>query len=64
MSIMTLLICFIKERKRIKTLLPVVSCGIRNHTVTRRKRIIGGFTAQPVNAKGGNRLNDNIDKNA
>uniref|UniRef100_A0A8C5RVM0 Complement factor I n=1 Tax=Laticauda laticaudata TaxID=8630 RepID=A0A8C5RVM0_LATLA len=42
-----------EERKRIKTLLPVVSCGIRNHRVTRRKRIIGGFTAQPVNAKGG-----------
>uniref|UniRef100_A0A670YNW4 Complement factor I n=1 Tax=Pseudonaja textilis TaxID=8673 RepID=A0A670YNW4_PSETE len=47
--------CFLKlsmsmdeERKRIKTLLPVVSCGIRNHTVTRRKRIIGGFTAQPL----------------
>ncbi|XP_026554006.1 complement factor I isoform X1 [Pseudonaja textilis] len=37
-----------EERKRIKTLLPVVSCGIRNHTVTRRKRIIGGFTAQPL----------------
>ncbi|ETE65087.1 Complement factor I [Ophiophagus hannah] len=35
-----------EERKRIKTLLPVVSCGIRNHTVTRRKRIIGGFSAQ------------------
>uniref|UniRef100_A0A670YH32 Complement factor I n=1 Tax=Pseudonaja textilis TaxID=8673 RepID=A0A670YH32_PSETE len=43
--------CFLKlsmARKRIKTLLPVVSCGIRNHTVTRRKRIIGGFTAQPL----------------
>ncbi|XP_070613986.1 complement factor I-like isoform X2 [Erythrolamprus reginae] len=37
-----------EERKRIKTLLPGVSCGIRNHTVTRRKRIIGGFTAQPL----------------
>ncbi|XP_034298165.1 complement factor I isoform X2 [Pantherophis guttatus] len=36
-----------EERKRIKTLLPVLSCGIRNHTVTRRKRIIGGFSAQP-----------------
>uniref|UniRef100_A0A0B8RY40 Complement factor I n=1 Tax=Philothamnus irregularis TaxID=1899461 RepID=A0A0B8RY40_9SAUR len=37
-----------EERKRIKTLLPVISCGIRNHTVTRRKRIIGGFSAQPL----------------
>uniref|UniRef100_A0A8C6X2T9 Complement factor I n=1 Tax=Naja naja TaxID=35670 RepID=A0A8C6X2T9_NAJNA len=36
-----------EERKRIKTLLPVISCGIKNHTVTRRKRIIGGFSAQP-----------------
>ncbi|XP_032079579.1 complement factor I-like isoform X2 [Thamnophis elegans] len=37
-----------EERKRIKTLLPVISCGISDHTVIRRKRIIGGFTAQPL----------------
>ncbi|KAL7982036.1 hypothetical protein Chor_001093 [Crotalus horridus] len=36
-----------EERKRTKTLLPVISCGITNHTVTRQKRIIGGFTAKP-----------------
>ncbi|XP_074848075.1 complement factor I [Carettochelys insculpta] len=33
------------ERRRIKTLLPQLTCGITNHTLTRRKRIIGGNTA-------------------
>ncbi|NXX83779.1 CFAI factor, partial [Urocolius indicus] len=36
---------FVKERKRIKTLLPQAHCGRANHTVTRRKRIIGGDVA-------------------
>ncbi|NXU52641.1 CFAI factor, partial [Turnix velox] len=36
---------FVKERKIIKTLLPQVHCGLRNHTLTRRKRIIGGQNA-------------------
>ncbi|XP_065490577.1 complement factor I [Caloenas nicobarica] len=34
-----------KERKRIKTFLPQVRCGLTNHTLTRRKRIVGGETA-------------------
>uniref|UniRef100_A0A8D2MD14 Complement factor I n=1 Tax=Zonotrichia albicollis TaxID=44394 RepID=A0A8D2MD14_ZONAL len=34
-----------KERKMIKTLLPQVHCGVRNHTLTRRKRIVGGEIA-------------------
>ncbi|XP_031966179.1 complement factor I isoform X1 [Corvus moneduloides] len=34
-----------EERKMIKTLLPQVHCGVRNHTLTRRKRIIGGEIA-------------------
>ncbi|XP_070613984.1 complement factor I-like [Erythrolamprus reginae] len=37
-----------EERKRIKTLLPGLSCGIRSHSVTRRKRIAGGFIAQDL----------------
>uniref|UniRef100_A0A672UGK6 Complement factor I n=1 Tax=Strigops habroptila TaxID=2489341 RepID=A0A672UGK6_STRHB len=37
---------FVKERKMIKTLLPKVHCGLTNHTLTRRKRIIGGETAR------------------
>ncbi|NWV78450.1 CFAI factor, partial [Dasyornis broadbenti] len=36
---------FVKERKMIKSLLPQVHCGVRNHTFTRRKRIIGGEIA-------------------
>lgn len=35
-----------KERKRIKTFAPKIFCGITNHTVTRRKRILGGNTAE------------------
>ncbi|XP_072857916.2 complement factor I [Pogona vitticeps] len=35
-----------EERKRIKTLYPQPYCGIANHTVTRRKRILGGNTAE------------------
>ncbi|KAM9236549.1 complement factor I isoform 2-T2 [Leptosomus discolor] len=35
-----------EERKMIKTLLPQVHCGLTNHTLTRRKRIIGGETAR------------------
>ncbi|XP_042652635.1 complement factor I isoform X2 [Tyto alba] len=34
------------ERKMIKTLLPKVHCGLTNHTLTRRKRIVGGETAR------------------
>ncbi|XP_030803327.1 complement factor I isoform X3 [Camarhynchus parvulus] len=34
-----------KERKMIKTLLPQAHCGVRNHTLTRRKRIVGGEIA-------------------
>ncbi|XP_033016102.1 complement factor I [Lacerta agilis] len=34
-----------EERRKIKTLLPHLQCGIANHTVTRQKRIVGGFTA-------------------
>ncbi|KAM8808954.1 complement factor I [Eudromia elegans] len=35
-----------EERKRIKTFLPQINCGLTNHTLTRRKRIIGGETAK------------------
>uniref|UniRef100_A0A8C0IDW7 Complement factor I n=1 Tax=Bubo bubo TaxID=30461 RepID=A0A8C0IDW7_BUBBB len=34
------------ERKMTKTLLPQVHCGLTNHTLIRRKRIIGGKTAR------------------
>uniref|UniRef100_A0A8C3P439 Complement factor I n=1 Tax=Cyanoderma ruficeps TaxID=181631 RepID=A0A8C3P439_9PASS len=34
-----------EERKMIKSLLPQVHCGVKNHTLTRRKRIIGGEIA-------------------
>ncbi|XP_065261249.1 complement factor I [Emys orbicularis] len=34
-----------EERKTLKTLLPQLKCGVTNHPVTRRKRIIGGNTA-------------------
>ncbi|NWI94921.1 CFAI factor, partial [Pitta sordida] len=37
---------FVKERKMIKTLLPQVRCGVTNHTLVRRKRIVGGETAK------------------
>uniref|UniRef100_A0A8B9M1E6 CFAI factor n=1 Tax=Accipiter nisus TaxID=211598 RepID=A0A8B9M1E6_9AVES len=37
---------FVKERKMIKTLLPQVHCGLTNHTLTRRKRIVGGEIAR------------------
>uniref|UniRef100_A0A8C5U251 Complement factor I n=1 Tax=Malurus cyaneus samueli TaxID=2593467 RepID=A0A8C5U251_9PASS len=37
---------FVKERKMIKTLLPQLHCGARNHTLTRRKRIVGGEIAE------------------
>uniref|UniRef100_A0A670ISD4 Complement factor I n=1 Tax=Podarcis muralis TaxID=64176 RepID=A0A670ISD4_PODMU len=50
---MTLLISFVKERRKIKTLLPQLQCGIANHTATRRKRIVGGFTAGKVKGKSG-----------
>ncbi|XP_054845850.1 complement factor I [Eublepharis macularius] len=33
------------ERRKIKTFLPQLHCGISNHTVTRWKRIIGGHIA-------------------
>lgn len=39
---------FVKERKMIKTLLPQAHCGVRNHTLTRRKRIVGGEIAGKV----------------
>ncbi|KAM6270183.1 complement factor I [Porphyrio hochstetteri] len=35
-----------EERKLIKTFLPQIHCGHRNHTLTRRKRIIGGEIAR------------------
>ncbi|KAJ7327046.1 hypothetical protein JRQ81_016805 [Phrynocephalus forsythii] len=35
-----------EERKRIKTLFTQPYCGIANHTVTRRKRILGGNNAE------------------
>ncbi|XP_025957513.1 complement factor I [Dromaius novaehollandiae] len=35
-----------KERKMIKTFLPQITCGLTNHTLTRRKRIIGGEVAK------------------
>ncbi|XP_072190233.1 complement factor I isoform X2 [Excalfactoria chinensis] len=34
------------ERKLAKTFLPQINCGVVNHTLTRRKRIIGGQTAR------------------
>ncbi|KAM6148058.1 complement factor I [Erethizon dorsatum] len=34
------------ERKRIKSLLPKISCGVRRPVHTRRKRIVGGKPAQ------------------
>ncbi|NWU99842.1 CFAI factor, partial [Upupa epops] len=37
---------FVKERKTMKTLLPQLNCGYTNHTLTRRKRIIGGEAAR------------------
>ncbi|NXM35076.1 CFAI factor, partial [Oxyruncus cristatus] len=37
---------FVKERRKIKTLLPQVHCGVKNYTLTRRKRIIGGEIAK------------------
>ncbi|NWI33495.1 CFAI factor, partial [Sula dactylatra] len=37
---------FVKERKMIKTLLPQVHCGLTNHSLTRRKRIVGGEIAR------------------
>ncbi|NXX88919.1 CFAI factor, partial [Centropus bengalensis] len=36
----------VKERKIIKTFLPQVHCGLTNHTLTRRKRIVGGEIAR------------------
>uniref|UniRef100_A0A8C4Y0X1 Complement factor I n=1 Tax=Gopherus evgoodei TaxID=1825980 RepID=A0A8C4Y0X1_9SAUR len=39
------------ERKTLKTLLPQLKCGVTNHPVTRRKRIIGGNTAKKVTTK-------------
>ncbi|XP_025934825.1 complement factor I isoform X1 [Apteryx rowi] len=35
-----------EERKMIKTFLPQINCGLMNHTLTRRKRIIGGEVAK------------------
>ncbi|NXX41543.1 CFAI factor, partial [Tricholaema leucomelas] len=37
---------FVKEIKTIKKLLPQVECGLTNHTLTRRKRIVGGEAAR------------------
>ncbi|XP_006869402.1 PREDICTED: complement factor I [Chrysochloris asiatica] len=34
------------ERKRIKSFLPKLSCGVKESTHTRRKRIVGGLAAQ------------------
>ncbi|XP_053778990.1 complement factor I isoform X3 [Desmodus rotundus] len=34
-----------KERKRIKSLFPKLSCGVKNSTPTRRKRVVGGKPA-------------------
>ncbi|XP_030305828.1 complement factor I [Calypte anna] len=35
-----------EERKMIKTFLPQLHCGLKNHTLIRRKRIVGGQTAK------------------
>ncbi|XP_075785832.1 complement factor I isoform X2 [Pelodiscus sinensis] len=35
-----------EERKKFKTLLPHLNCGVTSHPLTRRKRIIGGNTAR------------------
>ncbi|XP_009472929.1 PREDICTED: complement factor I [Nipponia nippon] len=35
-----------EERKMIKTRLPQLHCGLTNHTLTRRKRIVGGEIAK------------------
>uniref|UniRef100_K7F516 Complement factor I n=1 Tax=Pelodiscus sinensis TaxID=13735 RepID=K7F516_PELSI len=35
-----------RERKKFKTLLPHLNCGVTSHPLTRRKRIIGGNTAR------------------
>ncbi|NXG19486.1 CFAI factor, partial [Grallaria varia] len=37
---------FVKERKMIKALLSQVHCGVTNHGLTRRKRIVGGKMAK------------------
>lgn len=34
------------ERKRIKSLLPELSCGVKSRVPTRRKRVVGGIPAQ------------------
>ncbi|XP_028617785.1 complement factor I [Grammomys surdaster] len=51
------------ERKRIKSLLPKLSCGVKRNTHTRRKRVIGGKPAEvgdypwQVAIKDGTRIN-------
>ncbi|XP_050193820.1 complement factor I isoform X2 [Myiozetetes cayanensis] len=35
-----------EERRKIKTFLPQVHCGVTNYTLTRRKRIVGGEIAR------------------
>ncbi|NWX44694.1 CFAI factor, partial [Steatornis caripensis] len=45
-SIINTFFLFVKERKMTKTLLPQVHCGLTNHTLIRRKRIVGGETAR------------------
>lgn len=35
-----------QERKKIKTWFPKLQCGVANHTITRRKRILGGYEAK------------------
>ncbi|KAJ6668819.1 hypothetical protein lerEdw1_012304, partial [Lerista edwardsae] len=35
-----------EERKKIKASFPKLQCGVLNHTITRRKRILGGYEAE------------------
>ncbi|NXD12780.1 CFAI factor, partial [Nothocercus nigrocapillus] len=44
--LLSFFISILIKRKRIKTFLPQINCGITNRTLTRRKRIIGGKTAK------------------
>ncbi|MBZ3886006.1 Complement factor I [Sciurus carolinensis] len=44
-KIMMIISSFLKERKRIKSLLPKLSCGVKRNTHTRRKRVVGGRLA-------------------
>uniref|UniRef100_A0A2K5CXW7 Complement factor I n=1 Tax=Aotus nancymaae TaxID=37293 RepID=A0A2K5CXW7_AOTNA len=37
---------FLEERRRIKSLLPTISCGVKNRMHIRRRRVVGGKPAQ------------------